>query len=114
MLLTASIAGLFLLPPPWNALLLAFALVAEAGEIYLWKRYLDRRRVQTGAEGLVGERGVAVGPLDPGGQVRLRGEIWRARSVAAPAEPGDEVEILAVDGLTLEVEPEAGHSAEPR
>jgi membrane protein implicated in regulation of membrane protease activity len=105
MLLTASIVGLFLLPSPWNALLLGFALVAEVGEIYLWKRYLDRRRIETGAEGLVGQRAVAVGPLGPRGQVRLRGEIWRARSVAAAIEPGDEVEVVAVDGLTLEVEP---------
>ena len=114
MLLTAAIVGLFLLPAPWNAILLVFALVAEVGEIYLWKRYLDRRRVLTGAEGLVGLMGIAVGPLDPGGQVRLRGEIWRARSVAAPVEPGEEVAVVAVDGLTLEVEPDAGRAAGPR
>lgn len=105
MLLTASIVGLFLLPGPWNVILLVLALVAEVGEIYLWKRYLDRRRVQTGAEGLVGEAAAVIEACDPEGSVRLRGEIWRARSAGADAEPGTEVSIVAVNGLTLEVEP---------
>jgi len=106
MLLTASIVGLFLLPSPWNAILLAFALVAEVGEIYLWKRYLDRRRVLTGAEGLIGERAEVIEACESDGRVHLRGEIWRARCAAGSAPAGATVRVVSVDGLTLEVEPD--------
>ena len=37
----------------------------------------QRRRVTTGAEGLVGEIGEAVTALAPRGQVRVHGEIWK-------------------------------------
>jgi membrane-bound ClpP family serine protease len=38
----------------------------------------------------------------PLGRVRLRGEIWNARS-EEPLELGEEVRVEAVDGLTLVV-----------
>jgi membrane-bound serine protease (ClpP class) len=38
----------------------------------------------------------------PRGRVRLRGEIWNARS-EEPLELGEEVRVEAVDGLTLVV-----------
>jgi membrane protein implicated in regulation of membrane protease activity len=56
------------------AILVAAAL-AEVGEFLLWRRFLDRYRVVTGAEGLVGERAVVTEPCDPDGRVRLRGEL---------------------------------------
>jgi membrane-bound serine protease (ClpP class) len=66
---------------------------------------MRRHRVQTGAEAMLGERAEAIGALDPAGRVRLRGEIWNARS-SAPVPDGGEVRISAVDGLTLVVDPE--------
>jgi membrane protein implicated in regulation of membrane protease activity len=113
-LLTAAIVGLFLLPGPWNVLLLAVAMAAEVGEIYLWKRYLDRRRVRTGAEGLVGEAAEVMDSCEPEGRVRLRGEIWRARCTTGDAPRGARVRITGVDGLTLEVEREREPTAERR
>lgn len=75
------------------------AAIIEVGEIYLWIRFLRRYRVTTGAEGMIGETGEVIGP----GRVRVRGEIWRARTSGAV---GDRVTVTAVDGLTLEVESE--------
>ena len=66
----------------------------------------QRRRVETGVEGLVGERGVAVGRLAPGGQVRVRGELWSAVA-GAEVDAGETVEILGVERLTLRVRPVA-------
>ena len=60
--------------------LVVLALVAEIGELVLWRRVLDRIRVTTGAEGLVGEVGEAITACDPEGSVRIRGEIWKARA----------------------------------
>jgi membrane-bound serine protease (ClpP class) len=66
----------------------------------------QRAPAVTGAEGLRGERGYtidAVGPDEPG-QVRVHGEIWRARS-AVPLQPGAAVRVNGISGLTLDVEP---------
>ncbi len=66
----------------------------------------QRIRPVTGAEGLVGERGLALTALGPGraGQIRVRGEIWSATSPVA-LDPGCAVRVTSVPGLTLIVEP---------
>lgn len=104
MLLTASIVGLFLLPAPWNVIAFGAALVVEVGELYLWKRFLDRHRVRGGAEGMVGELAVVIERCDPRGRVRMRGEIWTA--VAEGGEPlavGEKATVLAVNGLSVTI-----------
>jgi membrane-bound serine protease (ClpP class) len=62
-----------------------------------------RRVPVTGAEGLVGERGVSRTPLDPGGQILVHGELWKARSEDAPLAAGEEVQVTAVEGMVLKV-----------
>ncbi len=61
------------------------------------------RRPMTGAAGLIGLMGVARSPLDPEGQVRVLGELWRARADAGPVAEGETVRVVAVEGLTLKV-----------
>jgi membrane-bound serine protease (ClpP class) len=66
----------------------------------------QRRAPQTGAEAMVGGIGRTRTPLasDTPGQIDARGEIWRA--VSRTALPADApVRIVAIDGLTLLVEP---------
>jgi membrane-bound serine protease (ClpP class) len=60
------------------------------------------RRPQLGVEALVGEVGAASGPLAPEGQIKLKGEIWRAVS-ERPVADGAPVRVVAVEGLTLRV-----------
>jgi membrane protein implicated in regulation of membrane protease activity len=105
MLLALAIAGLFVLPDPWRVIVLAVAALVEVGEVFLWMGFLRRYRVQTGAEGLVGERAEVIEPCDPLGRVRVRGEIWNARCEES-ATPGQPVFVSAVEGLTLVVEAE--------
>ncbi len=62
----------------------------------------QRRKVTTGAEGLVGAIGEAATALDPKGQVHVHGELWKAVS-AEPIPRGATVEVVRVRGLTLEV-----------
>jgi len=57
----------------------------------------------TGAEGLVGKTATVRERLGPEGQVMVLGEIWRAVAEGEPLEPGAQVRIVAVDGLTLRV-----------
>jgi membrane protein implicated in regulation of membrane protease activity len=89
---------------PWNFVVIGIGVVLEIGEIY-WGRKLARRwRPHTGAEALVGSRAEVVEECRPKGSVRVQGELWRA-TCAAGASVGETVRILAVQDLTLEVEP---------
>ena len=63
-----------------------------------------------GIDDLVGRIGVSVTPLDPKGQIRLKGEIWQAvcTGQAPPMVPvGRPVKVIAYLGLLLIVEPAA-------
>src|SRR5438093_1503744 len=61
------------------------------------------RPTATGAEGLVGKTAPVRERLAPEGQVMVSGEIWRAVAQGEPLEPGAQVRIVSVDGLTLKV-----------
>jgi membrane-bound serine protease (ClpP class) len=106
-LLALAIAGLFVLPDPWRLIFLGAVAVFEVGEVYFWIKFLRRYRVTTGAEGMVGASGEVIETCAPTGRVRVRGEIWNARSTASPAV-GARVTVSAVDGLTLVVDPDEG------
>jgi membrane-bound serine protease (ClpP class) len=68
-----------------------------------------------GREELIGEMGVAEVGVDPDGVVRVRDALWRARTNrATPIAPGDAVRVVAVEGVLLEVEPEAGGARDYR
>jgi membrane-bound serine protease (ClpP class) len=60
----------------------------------------------TGAEGLIGKEGRTRMPVTPEvpGQIDLHGEIWHARS-REPLPAGATVRVVAINGLTLLVEP---------
>lgn len=63
-----------------------------------------RNKVVTGAQGLVGETGVAQTNLSPQGKVFVHGELWDAVASTSLA-PGQLVIVRGVDGLILQVEP---------
>ncbi len=62
-----------------------------------------RQPAVMGPQALVGRRGVARSPLDPGGIVFLDGERWTATVAEGRVEEGETVEITGVDGLKLVV-----------
>ncbi len=59
--------------------------------------------VTTGAQGLLGEIGVASTDLAPDGTVFVHGELWNASS-PQPIRRGDTVRVVRVEGLHLQVE----------
>jgi len=61
----------------------------------------QRRRVATGAEGLLGRVAVAKTSLDPKGTVLVDGELWKAVLDTGKVEPGEEVTVTKVEGLKL-------------
>jgi membrane protein implicated in regulation of membrane protease activity len=111
MLLLLAIAGLFFLPSPWGIVAVCVAAVVEVGEYFAWQRFLRRYRIRSGPETLVGAEAEVVRRCDPLGQVRLRGELWRARC-DGPLEPGEVVRVAGIEGLTLLVEPANGPGTE--
>jgi membrane protein implicated in regulation of membrane protease activity len=102
--LIALLLAIFLLPSPWGLIAVVVALVLDVVEVSVGVWYSKRRKASVGADTLVGATGVAIGELLPDGQVRVNGEIWRARCNAG-CDAGAAVVVRAVHGLTLEVEP---------
>ena len=64
-----------------------------------------RRPAASGVEAMLGGTAEALEDIEREGWVRAFGERWQARS-AAPLKRGARVRIVAVEGLTLVVEPE--------
>jgi membrane-bound serine protease (ClpP class) len=81
------------------------ALLLASVTLVLMTRVVRTRRMKpvTGVEGMVGEIGQAVAPLDPEGKVFVHGEYWDA--VAPSSLPrGAPVRVVKVSGERLEVE----------
>ncbi len=64
-----------------------------------------RRKVTTGREELIGAIAEVRSPLDPKGFVFLDGELWSAVSRSGRVDPPSHVTVVAMNGLTLTVEP---------
>ena len=94
---------MLVLPPVWDAPVVAAAAVIEIGETFFWVRLSGRARVKMGPETLVGETAEVVTPCRPSGQVKLQGELWQARCDEG-ADVGERVRVRALEGLTLVVE----------
>lgn len=103
LLLGGILLAIFVLPSPWGIVAVVAGGALDIAESLVLLRWSRRRRVATGAEALVGATAVVVAPCRPLGQVRVAGELWAARSEAG-ADPGDEVVVRGVDGLTLLVD----------
>lgn len=103
LLLGAILLAIFLLPSPWGIIAVFLGGTLDIVESLVLLRWSKRRKAVTGAEALVGQTAVVATPLRPTGQVHIAGELWAARSEAG-ADPGDEVVVRSVDGLTLFVD----------
>ena len=96
--------ALFVLPSPWSWVAVGVGATVELGETWFWWWLSHRRRPAVGIETFVGARATAISTCRPSGQVRVRGEIWQARCDAG-LDPGQEATVVALDGLTVVVEP---------
>ena len=68
-----------------------------------------------GREWMIGQAGRAVGDISPDGVVMVADARLRARvNRATPLRAGDAVRVVAIDGVTLEVEPEEGGARDYR
>jgi membrane-bound serine protease (ClpP class) len=97
------------LPDPWDVIGGLVCLGVGVIEITYWQRRMRREKVQTGVENLIGSTGEVTTPLAPVGQIRVLGELWQARA-SSEVPLGAQVRVVAMRGLTLDVEP-AGRSS---
>ena len=102
--LVALALAVFVLPSPWGIVAVAVGGAVELVEAWLLWRWSHRRTPSVGAEALIGARAVVAAPCRPIGSVRMKGELWRARCDDG-ADDGDLVKVVAVEQLTLVVEP---------
>jgi membrane-bound serine protease (ClpP class) len=63
-----------------------------------------RNKLVSGAQGLIGEAGVAQTPLAPHGKIFVHGELWDAVS-SSEIPVGQTVIVRRIDGLLLQVDP---------
>ncbi len=63
----------------------------------------QKRKVQTGSEGLVGETGTVYIELNPTGKVQIGGEFWEATAEAPPIAKGEQVIVTSQDRLKVTV-----------
>ena len=68
-----------------------------------------------GREWMIGELGEAVADISPDGVAKVGQGQWRARTNrATPISVGERLRVVAIDGITLEVEPEFGAAKDHR
>ena len=77
--------------------------------ILLWGVYVYKMNVRVlgmplQITGIEGAEGKALTAISDTGKVKVRGEIWNARS-ATPVEKGKKVRVMKREGIVLEVEP---------
>jgi membrane-bound serine protease (ClpP class) len=75
----------------------AFFLVVVAAAVRA-----QRRKPETGEQGLLGETGTALTDLGPSGQVFVHGEYWAAQA-DEPITQGTRIVVDRVEGLVLKV-----------
>jgi membrane-bound serine protease (ClpP class) len=102
--LIALALAIFVLPAPWGIVAVVAAGVLDVAETVLFIWWSRRRQATVGVGTLVGKPGVAVGHLWPEGQVKVDGEIWRARCDGG-CDAGTRIVVRSVEGLTLVVDP---------
>jgi membrane-bound serine protease (ClpP class) len=109
------VGGLLLFDPavtgvrvsPWLLALVAALLAAFF--LLVVRAVVEARRLPApapaGMDALVGEVGVALGPLEPRGEVRVAHERWSAEAARGTIPAGTAVRVVARKGLKLIVEP---------
>ena len=110
-MVTMILGGLLLVDAPIPEmrvhLLTALAVSIPLGAITVFLMSIalkaQANKVVTGAQGLVGEIGIAQTPLSPHGKVFVHGELWDATS-AVNVAAGQAVVVVNLDGLRLKVD----------
>jgi membrane-bound ClpP family serine protease len=103
LLLAAILLAVFVLPAPWNGLVLVCGLLGETGEVAFGIWYSRRRRTTADAERMIGTTAKVVDACRPRGRVSFKGERWDA-VCAEGADSDERVQIVGMERSALLVE----------
>ena len=109
------LGGLFLFNSPsgavrvgWPVLLVVAIVALLFFSVVVRKIAVAMRRPHaTGLNSLIGATGVVRMALEPFGQVKVNGELWRARSEEGELVEDAQIEVVGIEGLTLVVRRQA-------
>ena len=63
----------------------------------------QKRRIDTGEQGMIGAVGIAFSTLNPAGQVKVQGELWNAESIEGTIAKDTRIVVTEIHGLSLKV-----------
>lgn len=108
--------GAHVMRPSWITLVACIGSIALTFIVGMPSMTRTRFATPTiGREWLIGREGVAVGAINPNGTVKIDGAEWRARTNrATPLADAQSLRVVAIDGVTLEVEPLEGGARDYR
>ena len=91
--------------PQWGLIILLIGLMVAwgASAIIFYRKGSRALKLKpvVGLPGMIGGRGEVVSQLAPEGMVKIKGELWVAKSVSGRMDPGDEVIVVEQDRLKL-------------
>jgi membrane-bound serine protease (ClpP class) len=70
---------------------------------FIFVTHILRRQTLVGLPTMEGSKGKAKSPLNPEGQVMIKGELWGAKSIEGDINIGEVVTVVGQDGLQLVV-----------
>lgn len=109
--ITLVLGSVFLFPPdenvpqisPWLIGSVTFASLGFFGMALFAVAHTQQMQAKVSAEEIVGQIGIVTDPLDPTGTVQVQSELWTAITTGddSSIDAGEEVEIVAVEGLKV-------------
>jgi membrane-bound ClpP family serine protease len=89
---------------PWQALAAVMTVWAAFGTwLFIFTTNIINKRAEAGLTSMVGITGEVTDALNPEGQIKIKGERWRAISEEGEIETGEEVVVVAERRLLLTV-----------
>ena len=89
--------------PLWVLIIVMLAWGAYTIITYRMGSRALRRKPVHGLTAMLGSEGKVVSSLVPEGLVRIKGELWRAKSASGRLDTGEKVIVVGQDGLKLTV-----------
>jgi len=87
--------------PLWVLIIVMAAWGAYTITTYRMGSRALRKKPVHGLMAMLGSEGKVVSPLVPGGMVRIKGELWMAKSAGERMDAGEQVTVVGQDGLKL-------------
>jgi len=87
--------------PLWVLIIVMLAWCAYTVITYRMGSRALRRKPLDGLIAMLGSEGEVVSPLVPEGMVKIKGELWRAKSASGRIDTGEEVTVVGQDRLKL-------------